>query len=74
MDTFRKGYKMNDSLTLTKEMAIAILGGLDSEILRYKDLVAVAEKHAPEIAYVWHARLHRCQTTRDIVMRTRWAE
>jgi hypothetical protein len=65
---------MQDTFTLTIEMAIAILSGLDAEILRYKDLVAIAEEHTPETVGVWQTRLQRCQTTRDAVMRAHWAE
>jgi len=65
---------MQDTFTLTIEMAIAILGGLDTEIVRYKELVAITEQHAPETVGVWQARLQRCQTTRDAVMRAHWAE
>lgn len=65
---------MESNFTLTTEMAIAILNGLDAEIVRYKDLAATAEQYAPDTITFWQTRLERSEKARHAVMNTRWAD
>jgi hypothetical protein len=74
MDTLRKGYEMNDSLALTKEMGLAILTGLDAEIRSLTEMLEVANRVASETVGFWETRIETYKETRRKVSATRWTE
>ena len=74
MDTFRKGYEMNNSITLTPDIALAILAGLSAEGIRLTDTLETVERFAPEQAGFWQTRIDRNREATRLVMTTRWTE
>jgi len=63
---------MNDSLTLTKEMGLAILSGLDAEILRLTEMLEIANRFASDTVGFWETRIETYKETRRKVSDTRW--
>ena len=74
MDTFRKGYEMNNSITLTPDIALAILAGLSAEGIRLTETMDTVKEFAPEQIGFWQARIDRNREATRLVMTTRWAD
>jgi hypothetical protein len=63
---------MYESLTLTTDMALAILTGLDAEIHRLTEMSEIANRFASETAGFWETRIETYKETRRKVATTRW--
>ena len=74
MDTFRKGYEMNNSITLTPDIALAILTGLYAEGTRLAETMDTVKEFAPEQAGFWQVRIDRNREATRLVMTTRWTD
>ena len=74
MGIFRKGYEMNNTITLTPDIALAILAGLSAESVRLAETLDAMERFAPEQADFWQARIDRNREATRLVMATRWTD
>jgi hypothetical protein len=64
---------MNDSLTLTTEVAISILKALDLQNEELSDYLVRANKYAPETVGFWESRIADNEEARRVVSLANWS-